>query len=427
MKTYKGLLIILMFGCFNAVNAQFLKKLGEKAEKAAERTIERRVEKKASEKTDDAMDEVLEGKKAEKKKDKKKNKKNDNSSSDNSSEGVTSSENNQLIVTGSTFFPEGNIIFEEKFSQDNEGDFPSNWDTNAGGEIIKLENTKALRLYPNGLYITSTGELPENYALEFDLTTANLKYDNLAGSRFEVQFVNEHKLKEHLNKRAKFSFSLWKESSQPNRIHIQNYGADVSISNHIDFQMVEKLNTTTHFTCVVNKKRFRLYIDNEKVLDLPSLLEPGMAKHIQFSLNGTNMDLNHIVALSNIKITEEGEDIRSMILKGGFSTTKILFDSGSDKLTSSSYGFLDKVGKALESDPDLKVTIIGHTDSDGDTNSNLELSKKRAASVKAYLTSKYKIAEGNLQTDGKGESKPAADNTSAEGKAKNRRVEFIKI
>src|SRR5690606_6843406 len=151
-------------------------------------------------------------------------------------------------------FPEGNIVFEEKFSQDNEGDFPSNWDTNAGGEIIKLGDRKALRLYPNGLYITNTGELPENYALEFDLTTANLKYDNLAGSRFEVQFVNEHKLNEHINKRAKFSFSLWKESSQPNRIHVQNYGADALINNHIDFQMVEKLNRTTHFTCVVNKK-----------------------------------------------------------------------------------------------------------------------------------------------------------------------------
>ena len=425
MKTYKGLLLILMFGCFNTVNAQFLKKLGEKAEKAAQRTIERRVEKKASEETDDGIDEIL-GEKKSKKSKKSKNKKNDSSSSESSSEQVITSENNQIIATGSTFFPEGNMVFEENFSQDNEGDFPSNWDTNAGGEIIKLENTKALRLYPNGLYITNTGELPENYALEFDLTTANLKYDNLAGSRFEVQFVNEHKLKENINKRAGFSFSLWKESSQPNNILVYNHGGDVPIRNHIDFKMVEKLNTTTHFTCVVNKKRFRLYIDNEKVLDLPSLLEPGMAKYIQFLLNGTNKDLNHIVAISNIKVTEEGEDIRSMILKGGFSTTKILFDSGSDKLTSSSFGFLDKVGKALESDSSLKVTIIGHTDSDGDTNSNLELSKKRAASVKAYLISKYKIAEGNLQTDGKGESKPAVDNSSAEGKAKNRRVEFVK-
>src|SRR5690606_28809556 len=222
MKTYKGLLFILMLGCFNPVNAQFLKKLGEKAEKAAERTIERRVERKASAKTDQAMDSVFENKKGKKSK-KSKNKKNNNSSSDNSSDEVTSKgNNNQNITAGSTFFPEGNIVFEEKFSQDNEGDFPSNWDTNAGGEIIKLGDTKALRLYPNGLYITNTGELPENYALEFDLTTANLKYDNLAGSRFQVQFVNEHKLNEHIKKRAKFSFSLWKESSQPNRIHVQN-------------------------------------------------------------------------------------------------------------------------------------------------------------------------------------------------------------
>ena len=68
MKTYKGLLLILMLGCFNPVNAQFLKKLGEKAEKAAERTIERRVERKASEKTDQAMDSVFENKKEKKSK-----------------------------------------------------------------------------------------------------------------------------------------------------------------------------------------------------------------------------------------------------------------------------------------------------------------------------------------------------------------------
>src|SRR5690606_42129171 len=88
------------------------------------------------------MDSVFENKKGKKSK-KSKNKKNNNSSSDNSSDEVTSKgNNNQNITAGSTFFPEGNIVFEEKFSQDNEGDFPSNWDTNAGGEIIKLGDTK---------------------------------------------------------------------------------------------------------------------------------------------------------------------------------------------------------------------------------------------------------------------------------------------
>ena len=114
-----------------------------------------------------------------------------------------------------------------------------------------------------------------------------------------------------------------------------------------------------------------------------------------------------------------------MILKGGFSTTKILFDSGSDKLKPESFSFLDKIGKALESDATLSIKIIGHTDSDGDSKANLKLSEKRAASVKAYLASKFNLQ--NLQTEGKGESEPVADNTTTEGKAQNRRVEFKKI
>ena len=75
----------------------------------------------------------------------------------------------------------------------------------------------------------------------------------------------------------------------------------------------------------------------------------------------------------------------------------------------------------------MKVKIVGHTDADGDDNSNLELSQKRAASVKAALVTEFAINEDNLQTDGKGEAEPVDKNNTAEGKANNRRVEFIKI
>jgi len=74
----------------------------------------------------------------------------------------------------------------------------------------------------------------------------------------------------------------------------------------------------------------------------------------------------------------------------------------------------------------MKVTIIGHTDSDGDAAQNLDLSKKRAASVRILLTTEFGIDGTRLQTDGLGETKPVSDNNTAEGKAQNRRVEFIK-
>jgi len=73
------------------------------------------------------------------------------------------------------------------------------------------------------------------------------------------------------------------------------------------------------------------------------------------------------------------------------------------------------------------VRVIGHTDSDGNAASNLDLSKRRAAAVKASLSKDFGIDGSRIETDGKGQTEPLAPNNTSEGKAKNRRVEFIKI
>lgn len=70
--------------------------------------------------------------------------------------------------------------------------------------------------------------------------------------------------------------------------------------------------------------------------------------------------------------------------------------------------------------------IVGHTDADGDAAANLDLSKRRAASVKTALAAEFKIDAGRMDTDGKGESEPVDKNDTPAGKANNRRVEFIK-
>ena len=77
--------------------------------------------------------------------------------------------------------------------------------------------------------------------------------------------------------------------------------------------------------------------------------------------------------------------------------------------------------------PDIKVKIVGHTDSDGVDDANLDLSKRRAESVKSDLAKTYSIDSGRLATEGKGESQPIAPNDLGINKAKNRRVEFIKL
>ena len=430
--TFKLILCgIILFSFSNAAQAQLLKKLKESAKRAAEETIQRKVEEKTEEKTSEAVDSVFNvpGKiKDNGKKSKRKRGKGNLDSDEDFADGniIESGQDQQNIVSGSQFFPNGNVLFNEQFSQDRQGDFPANWETNSGGEIITVNGEKALKFYPDGVYLANTGTLPENYAFEFDLTTSNLDYKGLASSHFGVIFSDQKSLNKKPANGADFSFSLWYNGNS-DFVQVKNWGKVSSkIDNKISYNVKSKLNTTSHFTLVVNKSRLRVYVDNEKMLDLPSLLQNNIAQHILFYLNGTSNAENHIAAISNVKVTEEGQDLRSQILKGGFSTTKILFASGSDKLKPESYSFLDELAQTLIADESLSVNIIGHTDSDGAEEANLALSKKRAESVKKYLADKG-VRESRLQTDGKGESTPVAGNGTAEGKAQNRRVEFKKI
>lgn len=419
MKT-KHLLLLTTLLSVSLANAQILDKLKKKAEKSAERTVERRVEKETSKKTDEVLDEVFE------EKDGKTSKKDKKSTSKSKEEKNTSStsQNNSTMVTGSQFFPDGTILYNETFVKDALGDFPANWETNSGGEIITVDGQKALRFYPNGNYVSKLKKLPENYALEFDLITENLDYKGLSGSQFGIHFMNEKTLGKPKSA-EKFGFSLWKGSNICNQLLVESFGkVSNKMENKIPFKMQDKLNATTHFTMVVNGSRLRVYINNEKALDLPSFLSNNLGKYIQFYLKGTDTNEQHIIAISNIKITEEGEDIRSKLMKGGFSTNQILFDSGSDNLKKESYDIIEKIGRVLKEDTDLKINIIGHTDSDGDAVKNMTLSKSRAAAVRNYLMDQMGIDGTRLMFQGRGENEPIANNTTTEGKSQNRRVEF---
>jgi outer membrane protein OmpA-like peptidoglycan-associated protein len=139
-------------------------------------------------------------------------------------------------------------------------------------------------------------------------------------------------------------------------------------------------------------------------------------------------DPEDYMLLGNIRLAIGAADTRNkLITEGKFVTRGILFDVSSDKIKPESAGALKDIANVLKENADVKIKIVGHTDGDGDDAKNLDLSKRRAASVKSYLVSEFGISAGNLETDGKGESAPVDKNTTAEGKANNRRVEFIKI
>ncbi len=79
----------------------------------------------------------------------------------------------------------------------------------------------------------------------------------------------------------------------------------------------------------------------------------------------------------------------------------------------------------LKDNPDLKVEIAGHSDSSGPEKANQAISEKRAMSVKKYIQDKFNIPDSRMTVKGYGSTKPIADNSTKEGRAKNRRVEFI--
>ena len=102
----------------------------------------------------------------------------------------------------------------------------------------------------------------------------------------------------------------------------------------------------------------------------------------------------------------------------------ILFDTDKADLKSAAQTNLANLATSLKNNPETNIMIIGHTDDTGSDSHNMDLSVKRAASVKSYLAS-ANVSSARLSTSGKGESEPIADNTSADGRSQNRRVEIV--
>jgi large repetitive protein len=104
---------------------------------------------------------------------------------------------------------------------------------------------------------------------------------------------------------------------------------------------------------------------------------------------------------------------------------RVYFDTNSDRIQERSFGLLDEVATVLKTATYIKkLRVEGHTDSVGADKKNLDLSKRRAASVRKYLT-EHGIEDTRLDSEGFGEQKPIADNKTNEGRAENRRVEFM--
>jgi outer membrane protein OmpA-like peptidoglycan-associated protein len=186
--------------------------------------------------------------------------------------------------------------------------------------------------------------------------------------------------------------------------------------------------TSVHISIWRQKQRLRVYLDAEKVWDVPRAFDATTKYNsIVFQMGGFHSETDRFFA-SNLRLAVGAPDTRNkLITVGKFVTSGILFDVNSDKIKPESYGMVKEIANVLNENADVRVKIIGHTDNDGDDAKNLELSKKRAEAVKKSLSKDFGVDAARMETDGKGESVPAVKNDTPENKAQNRRVEFVKL
>ena len=197
-----------------------------------------------------------------------------------------------------------------------------------------------------------------------------------------------------------------------------------NISNPVSDKMSESLpydNTTpVHISICVQGKRFRFWWNEKKIYDLQTVNEEYMPNQFGFDFGSVGGSDFYV---SNIRVAKDIPDTRANFEEGKI-ISNLLFYTGKANLRPESMGALLDISKILK-EASMPVKIVGHTDSDGDDAANIKLSQQRAEAVKTILVNQYNVDESKFTIEGRGETQPIADNKNAEGKAQNRRVEFI--
>lgn len=319
------------------------------------------------------------------------------------------------------FIPGEKVIFYDDFSQDNVGDFPALWFSNGSGEVVTLNNYpgKWLALTSEGCYYPERDLLTsENFTAEFDMI-CNFE----EGESFNVGFyVVSGNIKDPGEGGAIPGVAGVKTTISPWSIDLAAY-AKGEYTGEGQGKLELKSGEIIHLSYWIQKQRMRIYVNEKKVIDAPRILPAGYKFNIlRFELDESKP------YMANFRVAAGLPDTRNkLITEGKLVTYGIYFDVNSDKVKPESYGTLKDIAAVLNEVPTVRVKIFGHTDADGDDAKNLDLSKRRAASVKNELAKSFGVNADRLDTDGMGETKPVASNDTPVNKALNRRVEFIKL
>ncbi|MBK6964106.1 MAG: OmpA family protein [Bacteroidales bacterium] len=328
------------------------------------------------------------------------------------------------------FIPGETVIFYDDFSQDAIGDFPALWNTNGSAEVVTTN------LYPGQwmkfvmnecVWTDALLNLPDNYTIEFDIVPiGGLEGDRMSGWNMRLMQSKNAKAWDGGSAPGKGGFKFGIEYFGRPGYSTWLYGDECMAAKISGFkegdEFKEKINTKYHIAIWVQKSRVRLYQNQNKLFDAAKAFPTGCVKpdRLRFEYGAA--------MITNVRIAVGAPDMRNKLMTDGkLVTYGIYFDVNKDVVKPESYGTLKSIADILNEVPDVKVKILGFTDSDGADAANLDLSKRRAAAVKNELVKSFNVKGDRLVTDGLGEGQPVAPNDTPANKALNRRVEFIKM
>jgi OOP family OmpA-OmpF porin len=326
--------------------------------------------------------------------------------------GGSASAENMTLYTKYDFVPGDKVIFYDDLANEEIGEFPSRWNLDNGVfEVAKQGNENYIMCTDKGSIRpkVAPAPLPPKYTVEMEF------YSKGPGHRAHWYWIQWMK-----NDDEVIGELAIKDN---NHTSLNIMGKDLATK-----ELPVELSAGKHTMRVMaTKSTMKCYIDNERVANVPAV--EGFAPiGFRVQMDPWLDEANDPMLIRGFRFAEGGKTLKEQLDETGRIVTHgILFDSGSEKIKGESFKTLADIGQLLTSTPDLRLSIEGHTDSEGADDYNMKLSERRAASVRSYLIDTYKIDGARLESKGFGETKPIDTNDTAEGKANNRRVELVKL
>lgn len=314
-----------------------------------------------------------------------------------------------FTVLKDEFLPGDKTIFYDDFTDMAPGDAPPHFKVRGSSpELMAASGIRQLMFNAKGSLLPNLTSLPKNFTFETEI-----KADVPQG-------------------RASTLVTLFSKGKQILQWYLtaQAKNLDLVVSLRAPYQELGRKRITVDFAqplklaLWLQNGRMRSYANGEKLLDANQLEMPPIdSVEIETSLLGAGPKLGYRM----VRFAESMPDFSQVISSSGrYIARGILFDTDSDIIKPESGPVIKQIARGLDSNPNLKLMIEGHTDSVGDAAHNLDLSKRRAEAVRAVLIGQFNIDASRLSATGLGSTKPVDSNDTPQGRAQNRRVELVK-